>query len=161
MQRIRTILLMLVRWVWTPLLAKAFLWLCAFAALAHVGTNAAARVIEPSRPLAADAAIGTVAPTASASASARASPCSSASEGGVAKDGRVVLNRASVADLQRLPGVGQKRAEAIVEVRARLGGRFGHVRDLLRVRGIGPRSLARLEPLVVLDPPTEKPASGR
>lgn len=158
MQRLRTIVGHLVRWVWMPVLAKGCLWIGAFAALAHVGTNAAVRVTSPV-PLAADRAIGHV-PIASASAgaSARASPCASG-PAAVTKDGRVVLNRASIADLRRLPGVGEKRAAAILEVRERLGGRFRHLRDLLRVRGIGPRSLARLEPLVVLDEPPESGAS--
>ena len=38
-------------------------------------------------------------------------------------------------------------------LRQQLGGRFRRVRDLLRVRGIGYRTLKRIEPLVVLDPP--------
>jgi competence protein ComEA len=50
--------------------------------------------------------------------------------------------------------VGEARAAAIVAVRERLG-RFRSVRDLLRVKGIGPKSLSRLEPLVVLDPPKD------
>ncbi|HZO17012.1 MAG TPA: helix-hairpin-helix domain-containing protein [Polyangiaceae bacterium] len=165
MQRLRIILGHLVRWVWMPVLAKMCLWIGAFVALAHVGTNAAVRVTSPA-PLTADRAIGH-APVASASvsagvsvgASARASPCASG-PAAVTQDGRVVLNRASIADLRRLPGVGEKRATAILEVRERLGGRFRHLRDLLRVRGIGPRSLARLEPLVVLDAPSESAGGG-
>ena len=67
-------------------------------------------------------------------------------------DGRIVLNLATVEDLQRLPGVGQRRAEAILELRARLK-KFRRTTDLLRVRGIGAKSLKRLEPLLVIDPP--------
>lgn len=65
---------------------------------------------------------------------------------------------ATARDFTRLPGVGEARAEAIVKVRTQLG-RFRRIRDLLRVKGIGPRSLQRIEPLVVLDPP--KPAPER
>jgi competence protein ComEA len=155
MNRIRNIVVLCARWVWTPMLVKMCLWLGAFAALTHVGQNAAVRALDAPRPIALDAAIGTVSSPAS-SASARASPCS-ASEGAITADGRVVLNRASLGDLQRLPGVGAKRAEAILEVRAKLGGRFRDLRDLLRVRGIGLRSLKRIEPLVVLDEPPSKP----
>lgn len=60
------------------------------------------------------------------------------------------LGRATAADLERLPGVGPKRAQAILALRARRP--FRRVRDLLRVRGIGPKSLARLRPLVRVGP---------
>jgi competence protein ComEA len=62
----------------------------------------------------------------------------------------VVLNRATAEELQRLPGVGAKRASAILALRQRLG-RFQRKGDLLRVKGIGPRTLERLLPHIVLD----------
>lgn len=65
-------------------------------------------------------------------------------------DGRIILNRAGLAELQRLPGIGAKRAEAILALRARLG-RFRRASDLLRIKGIGPRLLERILPQVVLD----------
>jgi competence protein ComEA len=92
------------------------------------------------------------------------SPCVPAAEGaaeaqpanppGTARtaDGKVVLNLAGVSDLTTLPGVGPKRAEAILELRARLG-RFKKVNELLRVRGIGVKSLKKIAPLVVVDVP--------
>ena len=43
---------------------------------------------------------------------------------GLTADGKVVLNRAGVDELRRIPGVGPKRAQAIVELRTKLGGRF-------------------------------------
>ena len=58
-----------------------------------------------------------------------------------------------------LPGVGQRRAEAIVELRTRLK-RFRRVQDLLRVKGIGPRSLKRLMPHMVLDAPAPVADAG-
>jgi competence protein ComEA len=81
---------------------------------------------------------------------------SGAAEPGLTPDGKVILNTAGVDDLMRLPGIGQRRAEAIIELRTRLK-RFRRAQDLLRVRGIGPRSLKRLMPHFVLDPP--KPPS--
>ncbi|MDW7709075.1 MAG: ComEA family DNA-binding protein [Deferrisomatales bacterium] len=57
------------------------------------------------------------------------------------------LNRATREDLEALPGVGPKTAEAILSARESAGG-FDAVEDLLRVRGIGPRTLTRLRPLV-------------
>lgn len=77
----------------------------------------------------------------------------SGSEGrGMTPDGRVILNSADAAQLQRLPGVGAKRAAAIVQLRERLG-RFRRPSDLLRLKGIGPRSLERMLPHLVLDAP--------
>lgn len=68
----------------------------------------------------------------------------------LAADGRVILNRAGLAELQRLPGIGAKRARAILELRQRLG-RFRRASDLLRIKGIGPRLLERISPHLVLD----------
>ncbi len=64
----------------------------------------------------------------------------------------VYLNHAGAEDLRRLPGVGAKRAEAIVALRGRLG-RFQRVEDLLRVKGIGRATLRKWRPLVRLDAP--------
>jgi len=75
---------------------------------------------------------------------------------GVTEDGKVILNLASVEDLRHLPGIGSKRADAILVLRARLG-RFKAVNDLLRVKGIGVRGLKKIMPHVVLDAP--KPAA--
>ena len=53
----------------------------------------------------------------------------------------VNLNTASAEQLAMgLTGVGLKRAEAIVELRTKLGG-FTDVNQLLQVKGIGPRML--------------------
>ena len=57
------------------------------------------------------------------------------------------INQATVADLDRLPGVGPSTARAIVDHRTR-NGPFASVDDLLAVRGIGPAKLAELRALV-------------
>lgn len=62
-------------------------------------------------------------------------------------DGVVNVNSASVDQLQALPGVGETRAQAIVETRTRIGG-FKKVDDLIQVKGIGEAVLARLRPYV-------------
>ena len=64
-------------------------------------------------------------------------------------DDPVDLNTARIEDLRRLPGVGAKRAEAILALRARLpGGRFRQIEDLLKVKGIGRAMIKRLHPLI-------------
>jgi competence protein ComEA len=70
----------------------------------------------------------------------------------VLADGRIVLNLASEVELTQLPGIGPSRARAILALRQRLT-RFRAVEDLLRVKGIGRKTLRRLRPSVVLDRP--------
>jgi competence protein ComEA len=76
---------------------------------------------------------------------------------GLTADGRVILNLAGVDELRKLPGVGQKRAEAILALRQKLG-KFKRPTDLLRIRGIGPKRLKQMLPKLVLDPPKDTPA---
>ena len=59
------------------------------------------------------------------------------------------LNTAGVADLGRLPGIGQTRAQAIVEYRQEHGP-FETVDELTRVSGIGPGILEQLRPYVTV-----------
>jgi competence protein ComEA len=75
-------------------------------------------------------------------------------------DDPVILNTATVDDLRRLPGIGEKRATSIVALRTRLGGRFHVIEDLLKVKGIGRATLRRLRPLVRLDPPPTPADAG-
>lgn len=64
----------------------------------------------------------------------------------------VYVNYASKEQLMRLPGVGEKRAAAIVALRGRLG-RFQRIEDLLRVKGIGRATIKKLRPLIRLELP--------
>ncbi len=73
-----------------------------------------------------------------------------AAHGRATPDDPVFLNGAGVDELRRLPGVGAKRAESIVQLRARMG-RFRQVEDLLKVKGIGRAMLKKIRPLVRLD----------
>jgi competence protein ComEA len=88
-------------------------------------------------------------------ASASAAPPLSA----LLPDGRIVLNLADAEQLDKLPGVGRKKAEAIVALRTKLG-RFRKLEELARVRGIKRRFIERIRPLVVLDAPTTPPQSA-
>jgi len=95
------------------------------------------------------------APAASPAVDAHAGTPESApakASAGMTEEGKVILNLAGVEDLRHLPGVGAKRADAILALRARLG-RFKQVNDLLRVKGIGVRGLKKIAPHVVLDAP--------
>ena len=59
------------------------------------------------------------------------------------------LNQASVAELTSLPGIGQKRAEAILAFRESHGG-FQSVTQLLKIKGIGRAMLRKLRLLVTI-----------
>jgi competence protein ComEA len=59
--------------------------------------------------------------------------------------GVVNLNTADAEQLQMLPGVGEKRAAAIIQIRTRKGG-FKSVNDLVEVKGVGENLLQRLRP---------------
>lgn len=71
---------------------------------------------------------------------------------------RVDINRAGMAELCTLPGIGQKRAEAIVLHRVRQGW-FQHLEDLEQVDGLGPESVAELAPHAVVGAPATKAAT--
>src|SRR5204863_9077083 len=86
------------------------------------------------------------------SASSGAGPAAPPGPSGVTADGKVILNLATAEELTKLPRVGAKRAQAIVELRHRLG-RFRQPTDLLRVRGIGRKPLNPMLPLLVVDAP--------
>ncbi|MDI1448051.1 helix-hairpin-helix domain-containing protein [Polyangium sp. 6x1] len=154
---------------WMPLAGKAALGALGFLALAFVGSGAAAALM-PRRvgaylgPPATSASAAAPRPAAEADAGAEAGANAEADAGAAAAadagagaaavtaDGRVILNLAAEEDLRKLPGIGATKAKAILALRAKLG-RFKRPEDLLRVKGIGRKSLARLRPKLLVDPP--------
>ena len=63
----------------------------------------------------------------------------------------VDLNRATVSELMRVPGIGERKAQAIVALRRRQP--FRRVEDVLAVRGLGPAWLARTRGYLLASPP--------
>ncbi|UTO18975.1 ComEA family DNA-binding protein [Acinetobacter sp. Z1] len=55
---------------------------------------------------------------------------------------KISLNKANLQQLQTLNGVGEKKAQAIVEYRQKNGG-FKTVDELMNVKGIGPKLLEK------------------
>jgi len=75
----------------------------------------------------------------------------------VADVGHVDINRGSADDLRQLPGIGPVLAERVVRYR-RENGKFATIRDIQRVKGIGVKRFAQLEPYIYVEPTT--PSSG-
>jgi competence protein ComEA len=71
------------------------------------------------------------------------------SKGSAAAAGPVNINTASLAELDRLPGVGPSTAQKILDYRQAHGG-FTSVEELLKVKGIGPKKLASMRKFVRL-----------
>jgi competence protein ComEA len=73
----------------------------------------------------------------------------------------VNVNVASIEELCTLPGIGRKKAEAIIVLRTRRP--LTRVTQLLQVKGIGPKTLHRLKPRLSVAPvvplPTVKPGT--
>ncbi|MDC3953226.1 ComEA family DNA-binding protein [Polyangium jinanense] len=154
---------------WMPLAGKAALGVLGFLALAFMGSGAGADLM-PRRvgaylgPPATSASAAAPLPTADAGAGAHAEADAGAGAdagaaadaaapiAAVTPDGRVILNLATEEDLRKLPGIGATKAKAILALRAKLG-RFKRPEDLLRVKGLGRKSLGRLRPKLLIDPP--------
>ena len=64
------------------------------------------------------------------------------------KEGKVKINTATVEELKTLKGVGEKKAEAIIEYRKK-NGSFKTKEDLMKVRGIGKKLFESFEERIV------------
>ena len=67
----------------------------------------------------------------------------------VVLDGKINPNKASAASLARLPNIGPKRAEAIIEYREAVGSEtpaFQRCADLEKIKGIGPKTVEKIGP---------------
>lgn len=65
-----------------------------------------------------------------------------------AKEGKVNINTATVEELKTLKGVGEKKAEAIIEYRKK-NGSFKTKEDLMKVRGIGKKLFESFQERIV------------
>ena len=162
--------------VWLPIAGKAAAIFAGMLALAGVGAwstlqgsgvplamaSGAASAAPPpsaapvsSTPPPAPGASTAESPSAPAPSSSAAPPSGT----GITADGRVILNVATAEELTRLPRVGAKRAQNIIALRQKLG-RFKQPTDLLRVKGIGRKTLQLMLPKLVLDPPKMDPGQA-
>ena len=75
------------------------------------------------------------------------SPASQKKE--VGKEGKVNINTATVEELKTLKGIGEKKAEAIIEYRKQ-NGSFKNKEELMKVRGIGKKLYESLQERVIV-----------
>jgi competence protein ComEA len=87
---------------------------------------------------------------------AASSPAASQKTAGLSS--AIDVNTAAAADLRKLPGIGPKLSQAILDERARAP--FKSVDDLRRVHGIGAKTLDRLRPYVTVGGETVRVASN-
>ena len=86
----------------------------------------------------------TEAQTKAAVEASEPSTAPSASVPGIDSSGRVNLNTASLEDLKTLNGIGDSKAQAIIDDRTE-NGPFSTVEDLTRVSGIGQKTFENLK----------------
>lgn len=89
----------------------------------------------------------------SATPAARDAPGDAALRPVVESGAKVDLNLASAEELQAVPGIGPALSERIVRFREE-NGPFRRVDDLLKVRGIGEKSLEKMRPYLTVTPPS-------
>jgi competence protein ComEA len=105
--------------------------------------------VSSSQPVSAALASGTGPPLSPAAMAQQKKSAAGRSAKEASLAGPIDINRASAEELQRLPGIGPKMTEWILEERQK--GRFRSVEDLRRVHGIGPKTLERLRPHVTVE----------
>lgn len=69
--------------------------------------------------------------------------------GAQGQSGLININTAGVTELQEIPGIGEKKAQAIIQFRNE-NGHFQSIEDLTKVKGIGAKMLEKMRPFVGL-----------
>lgn len=77
-------------------------------------------------------------------------PGTSADAGSSTTSGRVNINTATATELMTIPGIGQAKAQAIMDYREKQG-KFGKVEDIMQIGGIKEASFAKMEPYICVE----------
>lgn len=65
------------------------------------------------------------------------------------KEKSININTAGLKELQKLPRIGPATAKKILDLRKEKGG-FKKTEDLLEVKGIGPKTLEKIKPFIIV-----------
>lgn len=69
---------------------------------------------------------------------------------GLSNDEQLInINKANAEELQKLPGIGDAKAKAIIDYRETNGG-FKSLEDMKKISGIGDKTFEKLEPLITI-----------
>lgn len=74
---------------------------------------------------------------------------SSSSSSASSSDIKVNINTADIKELMKLPGVGEKTAEKIIDYRKK-NGDFKKAEDIKKVKGIGDKTFQKMEKMIVV-----------
>jgi comEA protein len=72
-----------------------------------------------------------------------------------ASEKKININTASLAELQKLPRVGEKVAQRIIDFREK-NGRFKRIEDIMKVRGIGEKIFNGMKDLITVEETPKK-----
>jgi competence protein ComEA len=96
--------------------------------------------------------------TIGTSAAGQAKPASAKAAAAITTP--INLNTATVAQLEALPGVGARTAQAIIDHRQKNGG-FKKIEELMNVKGIGEKSFLKLKPMITVSADKAEKAGDR
>lgn len=92
----------------------------------------------------------TVSTSASAEKSTTSAETTSASQSKPAQSGKININTASAAQLTRLKGIGEKKAQAIVDYRNE-NGAFSSIEEIMKVSGIGEKTFEGFKDYITVE----------
>jgi len=69
----------------------------------------------------------------------------------MSKQEKINLNSASLAELQKLPKIGAKVAQRIIDYR-KAHGKFKKIEEIMKVKGIGEKTFKQIKDLITIGP---------
>lgn len=77
-------------------------------------------------------------------------PSKASSPGEQTSQGKININKATAAELEKLPGIGPKTAELLIQEREKSGG-FKSPEDIMKVNGIGEKKFEKIKDKITIE----------